>query len=133
MTSCGHSFCLECIKPFGQFEKWNCAICRTPQTDSPKETSRNYALEQVLQSSSVKPEQEKIDRAKHKLNSLVETMITKITDQQLKINELIEKEPDQFKEDILRRDFFFQLTLRKFSQQCSANMHAVFDNEIHYL
>ena len=117
MTSCGHSFCFECIKPFGErlksFEDWNCPLCQTSQLDSPKETSRNYALEQVLQSS-LKTEQEKIDRAKHKFNALVETMITEITDQQLKINELIEKQPDQFKGDILRREFFFQLTLRKF-------------------
>ena len=113
MTSCGHSFCLGCIKPFGRFESWNCPLCQTRQTVNPEETSRNYALEQVLQSSSFKTEQEKIDRAKYKLNALVERMITEITDQQLKINELIEKEPDQFKGDILRPDFFFQLT-RKF-------------------
>ena len=106
---------MECIKPFGQFEIWNCALCQTPQTEN--ETSRNYALEQVLHSS-LKTDQEKIDRAKHKLNSLVETMITEITDQQLKINQLIEKQPDQFKGDILRRDFLFQLTLRKFCSEC---------------
>ena len=101
MTSCGHSFCFECIKPFGErlesCEDWNCPLCQTSQLDSPKETSRNYALEQVLQ------------------RKFYEQVLRReITDQQLKINELIEKQPDQFKGDILRREFFFQLTLRKF-------------------
>ena len=74
--------------------------------------SRNYTLEQVLQSLSLNDQQEKIDRAQHKLNIMVEAVISEITDQQSKINELIEKHPDQFTRNILRSDFLFQL--RKF-------------------
>ena len=100
---------MKCIKPLGQLEvdalhdasnlpvrlevgckDWKCPFCQTPQTVIPEETSRNYALEQVLQSSSLKTEQEKIDRAKYKLNILVEKIRTELTDQELKINELIE-------------------------------------------
>lgn len=116
MTSCGHSFCMECIRPFGQRESWNCPLCGTPQIVKPNETPRNYALEQVLQSSSLETEQEKIDCAKYKLNILIETIRTNLTDQQLKINELIEKHPEQFTGNILTNDLLFQLSLRKFSQ-----------------
>ena len=95
-----------------QLKEWNCPLCLTQQTVNPQETSRNYALENVLESLS--GQQEKKDRAKHKLNILVETLITEITDQQLKINELIDKQPDQFNGNIIQRDFLFQLSLCKF-------------------
>ena len=107
-----HPCCLKCIKPLGQLEvdalddasnlpvrlevgckDWKCPFFQTPQTVIPEDTSRNYALEQVLQSSSLKTEQEKIDRAKYKLNILIEKIRTELTDQELKINELIEKKP----------------------------------------
>ena len=109
MTSCGHSFCLQCVRPLAnQSEEWNCPLCQTPQTVSPQQMSRNYGLEQVIQSLSLNDQQEKIDRAQHKLNVIVETMLTEVTDLHLKINELIEKEPDQFTANILTRDFLFQ-------------------------
>ena len=109
MTSCGHSFCLHCIRPLAdQTEEWNCPLCQTPQTVTPQKSARNYTLEQVLQSLPLNEQQEKIDRAQHKFNTLVESMITEIRDQQLKINELIEKEPDQFTGNILTRNFLFQ-------------------------
>ena len=118
MTSCGHSFCLECIRPLAdQLQEWNCPLCQTRQTVRPQQLSRNYSLEQVLQALSLNDQQGKIDRAQHKLNTLVETIITEITDQHLKINELIEKQPDEFTGNTLSRDFLFNLTLRKF---CSA-------------
>ena len=140
MTSCGHSFCLQCITPLAASEAlglndWNCPLCQTPQIVNPQETSRNYALEQILESLSDNTRQEKIDRAKHKLNTIVESMITELTDQQVKINELIEKEPDQFKGNIIRRDFLFQLTLCKFfgiitsfSYLFSSNMDKCWDS-----
>ena len=109
MTSCGHSFCLQCIRPLAdQTEEWNCPLCQTPQTVNPRKSARNYTLEQVIQSLQLNDQQEKIDRARHKFNTLVESMITEITDQQLKINELIEKQPDQFTGNILTRNFLFQ-------------------------
>ena len=114
ITSCGHSFCLQCIRLLaGQSDEWNCPLCQTPQTVNPQQMSRNYTLEQVLQSLSLNDQQEKIDRAQHKLNVIVESMMTEMTDLQLKINELIEKQPDQFTGNILTRDFLFQ---RKFFQ-----------------
>ena len=113
MTSCGHSYCLQCIRPLAdQSEQWNCPLCQTLQTVIPQQLPRNYTLEQVLQSMPLNDQQEKIDRAKFKLNALVETMMSKITDQQLKINELIEKQPDHFTGNILTSDFLFQI--RKF-------------------
>ena len=113
ITSCGHSFCLQCIRPLAdQSEEWNCPLCQTQQTVSPQQLSRNYTLEQVLQSLSLNDQQDKIDRAQHKLNIIVEAIISEITDQQSRINELIEKQPDQFTRNILRSDFLFQL--RKF-------------------
>ena len=115
MTSCGHSFCLQCITPLVASEAlglndWNCPLCQAPQIVNPKETSPNYALEQVLESMSGNERQEKIDRAKHKLNILVESMITELTDQKAKINELIEKQPDQFTEELFTCDFLFKRT-----------------------
>lgn len=76
---------------------------------------RNYTLEQVLQSLSLNDQQEKIDHAQHKLNVIIETMMTEVTDLHLKINELIQKQPDQFTGNILTRDFLFQ---RKFIHLC---------------
>ena len=109
MTSCGHSFCLQCIRHLAdQSEEWNCPLCQTPQTVRAQQLSRNFTLEQVLQSLSLNDQQEKIDRAQHKLYILVEAMISEINDHQLKINELIEKQPDQFTGDILTRDFLYQ-------------------------
>ena len=100
---------MQCIRPLaGQSEEWNCPLCQTPQTVSPQQMPRNYTLEQVLQSLSLNDQQEKIDRAQHKLNVILESMMTEMTDLQLKINELIEKQPDQFTGDILTRDFLFQ-------------------------
>ena len=117
ITSCGHSFCLQCIRPLGeQSEEWSCPLCQTQQTVRPQHMSRNYTLEQVLQSLSLNDQQEKIDRAQHKLNVIIESMMTEMTDLQLKINELIEKQPDQFTGYILSRDFLFQ---RKFFQELS--------------
>ena len=40
-------------------------------------------------------------------------MIVQIMDQQMKINQLIEKEPEQFMETVLRNGFVFQLNLRE--------------------
>ena len=109
---------MQCIRPLAvQSEEWNCPLCQTPQTVSPQQMSRNYALEQVLQSLSLNDQQEKIDHAQNKLNSLVEAMISEITDNQLIINELIEQKPDVFTGNILRRNFLFRLTLREFFQQ----------------
>ena len=108
---------MQCIRPLaGQSEEWNCPLCQTPQTVSPQQMPRNYTLEQVLQSLSLNDQQEKIDRAQHKLNVIFESMMTEMTDLQLKINELIEKQPDQFTGNILSRDFLFQ---RKFFQELS--------------
>ena len=102
MTPCGHSFCLQCIRHLAvQSEEWNCPLCQTQQTVRPQHMSRNYTLEQVLQSLSLNDQQEKIDRAQHKLNVIVESMMTEMTDLQLKINELIEKQPDEFTGNIL--------------------------------
>ena len=109
MTLCGHSFCSQCIRPLAdQTKEWKCPLCQTPQTVNPQKWARNYTLEQVLQSLPLNDQQEKIDRARNKYNTLVESMITEITDQQLKINELIQKEPDQFTGNILTRNFLFQ-------------------------
>ena len=99
-----------------QSEEWSCPLCQTQQTVRPQHMSRNYTLEQVLQSLSLNDQQEKIDRAQHKLNVIIESMMTEMTDLQLKINELIEKQPDQFTGYILSRDFLFQ---RKFFQELS--------------
>ena len=111
MTSCGHSYCLQCIRPLAdQSVEWNCPLCQTRQKVIPQQLPRNYTLEQVLQSLALNDQQEKIDRAKFKLNAMVETMISKITDQQLMINELIEKQPDQFTEEIFTCDFLFKRT-----------------------
>ena len=110
MTSCGHSFCLRCMRPLAeQLQEWNCPLCQTPQTVIPQQSSRNYTLEHVMQSLSLNDQQEKIDRAQFKYNAVVETMISRITDQHLKINELIENQPDQFTGNILTSDFLFQL------------------------
>ena len=69
MTSCGHSFCLQCIRPLAdQTEEWNCPLCQTPQTVNPRKSPRNYTLEQVLQSLQLNDQQEKIDRAR--INSI---------------------------------------------------------------
>ena len=99
-----------------QSEEWSCPLCQTQQTVRPQHMSRNYTLEQVLQSLSFNDQQEKINRAQHKLNTLAETMITEITDQQLKINELIEKQPDQFTGNILTRDVLFQRKFFSFAE-----------------
>ena len=50
-TTCGHNFCQKCLTQLVESSEaiWLCPECRTDQIDGPKELTRNFFLERILE------------------------------------------------------------------------------------